>query len=51
MAVAPRIAVRNIALFERPICFARPFRFGAVTITEAVQVFARVEIELEGGKS
>jgi hypothetical protein len=51
MAVAPRIAVREIALFERPIRFARPFRFGAVTITEAVQVFVRAEIELEGGNS
>ena len=49
MAMAPRIAVRDIALFERPIRFARPFRFGAVTITEAVQVFVRAEIELEGG--
>jgi hypothetical protein len=49
MAVAPRIAVREIALFERPIRFARPFRFGAVTITEAVQVFVRAEIEREGG--
>jgi L-alanine-DL-glutamate epimerase-like enolase superfamily enzyme len=51
MAVAPRIAVRKIALFERPIRFARPFRFGAVTITDAVQVFVRAEVELEGGKT
>jgi hypothetical protein len=51
MAVAPRIAVRDIALFERPIRFARPFRFGAVTITDAVQVFVRAEVEVEGGKT
>ncbi|MBS0529632.1 MAG: hypothetical protein JSS22_09620 [Proteobacteria bacterium] len=51
MIAAPCIAVRDIALFERPIRFARPFRFGAVTITDAVQVFVRAEIELEGGKS
>jgi L-alanine-DL-glutamate epimerase-like enolase superfamily enzyme len=40
--------VRDIAFFERGIPFARPFRFGAVTINHAVQVFVRVEIEVEG---
>jgi hypothetical protein len=44
----PRIAVREIALFERPVPFTKPFRFGAVVITAAVQAFVRVEIELEG---
>ena len=44
----PRLAVRDISLFERPVAFAKPFRFGAVTITSAVQVFVRVEIEVEG---
>ena len=44
----PRLAVRDISLFERQVTFARPFRFGAVTITSAVQVFVRVEIEVEG---
>lgn len=43
-----RLAVRDIAFFERAIPFARPFRFGAVTINDAVQVFVRVEIEVEG---
>jgi hypothetical protein len=43
-----RLAVRNIALFERPISFARPFRFGAVTVEAAFQAFVRVEIEVEG---
>jgi hypothetical protein len=43
-----RLAVRDIALFERPVRFARPFRFGAVTIDAASQVFVRVEIEIEG---
>jgi L-alanine-DL-glutamate epimerase-like enolase superfamily enzyme len=45
----PRIAVRDIAFFERPVTFARPFRFGAVVINATPQMFARVEIELEGG--
>src|ERR1700736_1313436 len=44
----PRIAVRDIAFFERPARFTRPFRFGAVVINEASQAFVRVEIEVEG---
>jgi hypothetical protein len=44
----PRLAVRDIAFFERPVRFARPFRFGAVVINAASQAFIRVEIEIEG---
>src|SRR3979411_2865757 len=44
----PRLAVRDIAFFERPVPFAKPFRFGAVVINAAAQVFVRVEIEIEG---
>jgi hypothetical protein len=44
----PRIAVRDIAFFERPVRFVRPFRFGAVVINDAPQMFVRVEIEVEG---
>lgn len=44
-----RLAVRDIALFERPVRFVRPFRFGAVVINDASQAFLRVEIEVEGG--
>ena len=43
-----RLAVRDIALFERAVRFARPFRFGAVVIKAASQVFVRAEIEIEG---
>jgi hypothetical protein len=43
----PRIAVRDITFFERPVRFARPFRFGAVAIHTAAQAFVRVEIEVE----
>ncbi len=49
--MAPRMAVRDISFFERPIDFARPFRFGAVTITKATQIFVRAEIELEDGST
>jgi hypothetical protein len=46
--MAPRLAVRDISLFERPVRFARPFRFGAVVINDARQAFVRAEIEVEG---
>ena len=47
--MAPKLAVRDIAFFERPIDFVRPFRFGSVTITKATQIFVRAEIELDDG--
>jgi hypothetical protein len=46
--MAPRLMLRDIALFERPVPFVRPFRFGAVTIHAATQIFVRVEIEVAG---
>ena len=45
----PRLKLRNIAFFERPVHFARPFRFGAITINATPQLFVRIEIEVEGG--
>ncbi|MGJ4943621.1 hypothetical protein ACQR1W_23820 [Bradyrhizobium sp. HKCCYLS1011] len=47
--MALRFRLRDIALFERPVRFARPFRFGAVTVEATPQLFVRVEIEAEGG--
>ena len=44
----PRLKLRDIAFFERPVHFARPFRFGAVTVDATPQLFVRVEIEVEG---
>ncbi|QOZ67569.1 hypothetical protein [Bradyrhizobium arachidis] len=46
--MAPRLKLRDIAFFERPVQFARPFRFGAVTINATPQLFVRAEIEVEG---
>jgi hypothetical protein len=46
--MAQRVAVRDIAFFERQVPFTKPFRFGAVTINAAAQVFVRAEIEVEG---
>jgi hypothetical protein len=46
--MTPRIALRDISLFERPVAFVRPFRFGAVVVNAAPQAFVRVELEVEG---
>src|SRR6185312_7307682 len=43
-----RLVVKSISFFERPVNFARPFRFGAVVINATPQAFVRVEIEVEG---
>ena len=43
-----RLTVRDISFFERPVTFARPFRFGAVVVNATPQMFVRVEIEVEG---
>ena len=37
----PRIAVRDVSLFERPVTFAKPFRFGSVVINASAQAFVR----------
>ncbi|MGY8661899.1 hypothetical protein Q3C01_05950 [Bradyrhizobium sp. UFLA05-109] len=44
----PRLKLRDIAFFERPVRFARSFRFGAITINATPQLFVRAEIEVEG---
>ncbi len=46
---APEIRIRAIELFERPVRFRLPFRFGAVTLTHARQAFLRMEIETRDG--
>jgi len=46
--MVPRLAIRDIAFFERPVAFARPFRFGAVVVNATPQAFVLVEIEVEG---
>ncbi|EIM29032.1 enolase-like domain-containing protein [Microvirga lotononidis] len=43
-----RLRIREIEAFERPMRFARPFRFGLVTVDEAPQAFVRVVVEVEG---
>lgn len=46
---APRFSIVSIELFERDVRLRLPFRFGAVTLTEAPQGFARVRIRLADG--
>lgn len=45
---APRLRLREIEAFERLMPFARPFRFGAVTVEAAPQTFLRVLAEIDG---
>jgi L-alanine-DL-glutamate epimerase-like enolase superfamily enzyme len=44
----PRLRIHEIQTFERPMRFARPFRFGLVTVDEAPQAFVRAVVEVEG---
>jgi L-alanine-DL-glutamate epimerase-like enolase superfamily enzyme len=46
-----KFTVKEIALYERPVKLRLPFRFGAVTLTEAPQAFVRARIETEKGVS
>ncbi|QCI63158.1 enolase [Phreatobacter stygius] len=46
---APLIRLHDIEAFERWTPFARPFRFGAVTVEGAWQAFVRLGVEVEGG--
>jgi hypothetical protein len=46
--MSPRLSVKSIAFSERRAPFRAPFRFGAVTVNEGVQLFVHVEIEVEG---
>ncbi|MCD6076193.1 MAG: mandelate racemase [Ramlibacter sp.] len=49
MAEAPLLAILTIELYERPVKLRMPFRFGVVTLTEAPQAFARVQVALPDG--
>jgi hypothetical protein len=45
---APKLRIRAIELFERPVRFVKPFRFGAVTVEEAPQAFVRALVSVDG---
>jgi L-alanine-DL-glutamate epimerase-like enolase superfamily enzyme len=51
MTDAPLISLRAIELYERPVVLRMPFRFGVVTLREAPQAFARVQVALADGRT
>jgi L-alanine-DL-glutamate epimerase-like enolase superfamily enzyme len=51
MTTAARLRVSEVRLLEGDVRLRLPFRFGVVTLTEAVQAFVRVRITLEDGRS
>ncbi|GJD53007.1 o-succinylbenzoate synthase [Methylobacterium crusticola] len=46
-----RLTLRDIVLFERPMRFTHPFRFGVARVEAAPQAFVRVRVETEHGAS
>lgn len=46
-----RIAAKSIEFSERRVPFQHPFRFGAVTVNEAPQIFVHVTTEVNGKRS
>ena len=50
MSSSPLVTVVAIDCFERALCLRLPFRFGAATLTEAIQVFVRARIRLPDGR-
>jgi L-alanine-DL-glutamate epimerase-like enolase superfamily enzyme len=51
MTEAPRVSLRSIELFERPVTLRMPFRFGVVTLREAPQAFVRAQVALPDGRT
>ncbi len=52
MSAQPKpIALEAIAFFERPVTLRLPFKFGAVVVREASQVFVRAEVEVAGKRA
>jgi L-alanine-DL-glutamate epimerase-like enolase superfamily enzyme len=49
--MAPNIAVKSIEFSERRVPFRHPFRFGAVTVNEAPQLFVHLTAEVDGKPS
>ena len=49
-AATPRVRVREVLAFERPVTLRIPFRFGIATLREAPQAFLHVRVADEGGR-
>lgn len=46
-----RLRVTHIDCFEAPYRLRLPFRFGVITVTEGVQAWVRLRVELDNGRS
>ncbi len=44
----PTITLLGVDLFERPVTFRLPFKFGAVTLRAAPQLFVRATVSVDG---
>ena len=49
--MAPTIRVAEVALYERPVRFRMPFRFGVARVEETAQAFVRLRLEDSAGRS
>lgn len=49
MPDVPAFKVIGIELFERPVRLRLPFRFGSVTLTEAIEAFVRTRVRFADG--
>jgi hypothetical protein len=49
--MSPSITLKSIEFSERRVPFQHPFRFGAVTVNEAPQLFVHATIEVGGRRS
>ena len=50
VSVAPRLRLVDAKRFERPVTLRLPFRFGAVTLRQAPQMFLRVRVRMADGR-
>ncbi len=50
MTNAPLFRVTEVDLFEEPVRYRMPFRFGAATVSEGAQAFVRARIRLADGR-
>lgn len=50
MLDAPKLRVTAVDLFERPVPFRIPFKFGATLVTQTPQAFVRASVELDDGQ-
>ncbi len=48
---APTLVVQAVEAGVRPVKLRLPFRFGSVTLNACPQLFVRVQVELDGGRS